>query len=167
VTKIHASDGGVGVAFTRLDERLPLNLAPLWMLNGLYIPISDELNRYMLAVTNLKPDRYEILAGGHLLGSWGDAELSRGVNIASATADPWTPGGPWDAQAHAVKVLTDMRDEIVFARRGIAANLTAHPGLNGLEAEADAIERQIAKFQHQIVQPIPVEFVVRPARSDK
>lgn len=166
VDKIRSVEGG-GIAFTRLDERLPLNLAPLWMLNGLYIPIADELNRYMLSVRSFSPGSFEVLAGNRLLGTWTEAELSRGVNIASATADPWTPGGPWDAQGHAVKVLTDMRDEIVFARRGMAENLKAHPRLTELESEADAIERQICEFQRKLVQPVPVEFVVRPARSSK
>jgi len=31
------------LSFVRLDEHLPLNLSPLWMLQGMFIPISDEL----------------------------------------------------------------------------------------------------------------------------
>jgi lysophospholipase L1-like esterase len=45
------------ITFTRIDDRLPLNLQPLWMLHGLFIPLSDELNRYMLTVKNLAPGR--------------------------------------------------------------------------------------------------------------
>jgi lysophospholipase L1-like esterase len=156
-----------GVSFTRLDARLPLNLAPLWMLHGMYVPISDELNRYPLTITGLPAGRYLITAGGRPLGEWDAGALARGVNLASATADPWVPGGPWDAQAHALKVFTDMRDELVFARRGMDANLTAHPGLADLRARADAVERQIVELQREIARPVSVEFVVRRVAADR
>jgi lysophospholipase L1-like esterase len=83
ITEISNTNGGL--SFIRSDERLPLNLAPLWMLQGMYIPISDELNRYLLTVLNLPKGSYEILAGGRQLGKWSAGELSRGVNLASAT----------------------------------------------------------------------------------
>ena len=159
ITDVRRTDGGV--SFTRLDERLPLNLAPLWMLDGLYVPISDDLNRYMLTVTGLTSGRYTIDAGGRPLGAWEAAELAKGINIASATADPWAPGGPWDAQAHALKILTDMRDEIVFAGRGMDANLTSHPGLATLLEKSRAIEQDIVELQRETARPIPIEVVVK------
>jgi len=156
-----------GIAFTRTDERLPLNLAPLWMLHGFYIPIGDELNRYFLAVTNLLAGRYEVTAGGRLLGQWNADALARGINIASATADAWAPGGPWDAQAHAVKVFTDMRDELAFARRGMNEILMAHPQIESLRARANAIEESLLALQRETARPVPVNFVVRGIASDK
>jgi hypothetical protein len=155
------------LSFTRTDARLPLNLAPLWMLHGMFIPIGDELNRYMLAVDHLAPGRYEIMAGGRPLGKWPANDLARGVNIASATADPWQPGGPWDAQGHAVKVFTDMRDELVFARRGMNMYLTSHPELESLRTKADQIEAEIVALQREIVRPIPVQFVIKMADQER
>jgi hypothetical protein len=140
---------------------LPLNLSPLWMLSGFYIPIGEDLNRYMLTVANLPEGRYELRAEGRLLGSWTAADLAKSINIASATADPWQPGGPWDAQAHALKVFTDMRDELVFARHGIHASLATHPQLELLRAKANAIERELIELQRQIAQPVPVRFSLR------
>jgi lysophospholipase L1-like esterase len=156
-----------GVTFARTDERLPLNLAPLWMLHGFYIPIGDELNRYLLTVKNLADGRYEVTAGGRLLGTWPADALARGINIASATADPWEPGGPWDAQAHAVKILTDMRDELAFARRGVEQNLTTHPQMESLRARATAIEESLVTLQREMARPVPVKFEVRRRVPDK
>jgi lysophospholipase L1-like esterase len=154
-----------GMNFTRLDDRLPLNLQPLWMLHGMFIPFSDELNRYQLAVTNLGPGRYEVSAGSRPLGIWTAEALARGVNLASATADPWVPGGAWDAQAHAVKTLTDMRDELVFARRGMNAYLTNHPRLTELRDQTAAIERSVIALQRDLSRPIPVHFSIRRVKE--
>jgi len=159
VTNIHHE--GDTLSFTRLDDRLPLNLAPLWMLHGLYIPISEELNRYLLTVKGLSEGRYEVTAGERSLGVWRAADLDRGINIASATADPWQPGGPWDAQGHAIKVFTDMRDELVMARRGLSQYLPAHPQLSELRGKADEIEKSLVALQKEVARPIPVQFVIR------
>ena len=164
IDAVHRTDDGL--TFVRTDERLPLNLAPLWMLHGFYMPIGDDLNRYLLAVTGLPEGRYEITAGGRGLGAWSAEELGRGINIASATADPWQPGGPWDAQGHAVKILTDMRDEIAFARRDMKNNLAAHPRIDALGAEASAVEARIVALQRETARPVPVKFVVRRRTDD-
>jgi lysophospholipase L1-like esterase len=147
--------------FIRTDERLPLNLSPLWMLQGMYIPIGNDLNRYMLSVLNLAPGKYEISANDRPLGTWSAEALSQGVNLASATADPWVPGGPWDAQAHAVKIFTDMRDELASARQGLDQTLKSHPRIKALEAETHRIEKSIVKLQRDTAQPIPVEYVIK------
>jgi acetyl esterase/lipase/lysophospholipase L1-like esterase len=159
ITEIKKSDDGI--AFTRTDERLPLNLHPLWMLQGIYIPIGDDLNRYTLKVSGLAEGRYEVTAEGRPLGKWKSADLNRGVNIASSSADPWRPGGPWDAQGHAVKVFTDMRDELVHARRSMDRDLATHPQITALREKSDAIERSVIELQRATVRPIPVRFEVR------
>ena len=154
-----------GLSFTRLDERLPLNLAPLWMLQGMFIPLSDELNRYLITVKNLPSGRYEMLAGARPLGTWTADALSRGINIASATADPWQPGGPWDGQGHALKVLTDMRDEVVFARRGVTNYLAVHPDIKTLRTKTETLEKSIIELQREVVRPVPVAFMIRKVET--
>ena len=163
VTALNTSSNAA--SFTRLDDRLPLNLQPLWMLQGQFIPFGEELNRYLLAVKNLAPGRYEIRAGGRALGHWSADSLARGINIASATADGWEPGGPWDAQAHAVKIFTDMRDELVFARRGMINTLTAHPRIDALRKGADALEHDIIALQREVTKPIEVNFTVNKMKE--
>lgn len=159
ISNINRRDGFL--QFRREDERLPLNLSPFWMLQGMYIPIGNELNRYMLTVAKLQPGEYEISANGRLLGTWSAAALNEGINIASATADPWVPGGPWDAQAHAVKIFTDMRDELALARQGMGQTLNSHPHLKALQTEVDRIEKSIIKLQRTTAHPISTEFVVK------
>ncbi len=154
-----------GLSFTRLDERLPLNLAPLWMLQGMFIPLSDELNRYLLTVKNLPSGRFEVLAGERPLGTWTAEALSRGINIASATADPWQPGGPWYAQAHTLKILTDMRDEVVFARRGMTNYLAVHPDIKTLLSKTEALEKNLVELQREVVRPVLVAFMIRKVET--
>jgi acetyl esterase/lipase/lysophospholipase L1-like esterase len=163
IAAVQKSDGEI--SFTRSDERLPLNLNPLWMLQAMYIPIGDELNRYMLTVRGLSAGRYEITADGRQLGKWNSADLERGINIASATADPWRPGGPWDAQGHAVKSFTDMRDELVYARRGVERDLTSHPQLAAIRDRTNAIEAGLIELQRETAKPIPVQFRIRKAED--
>lgn len=154
-----------GISFERLDEGLPLNLQPLWMLNGMFIPFSDDLNRYMLSIRGLERGRYSITAGGRALGTWDADALTRGINIASASADPWVPGGPWDAQGHIVKTLTDMRDEIVFARRQMEQNLTTKPALESMLAKSKVLEETIVELQRETARPVPAKFVVQKSPS--
>ena len=133
----------------------------------MYIPISDGLNRYMLTIDHLQPGDYEITANGRMLGAWSSSSLASGVNIASATSDPWIPGGPWDAQAHIVKTLTDMRDEIAFALQGIDLTLSGHPKIDSLRSEAETIEQRIVNLQRNTAHPIPIQFVVKPKTKGK
>lgn len=149
---------GDELSFTRLDAGLPLNLAPLWMLQGMYIPLGEELNSYLLSVKGLPEGRYEVTADGRKLGKWKNTDLERGINIASATADPWQPGGTWDAQGHAVKVFTDMRDEIVHARRDMERDLANHPHFAALQEKATAIEEALIQLQRATVRPVAVQF---------
>ncbi|MES2569509.1 MAG: GDSL-type esterase/lipase family protein [Verrucomicrobiota bacterium] len=155
--------GDDSLSFIRSDKALPLNLHPLWVLQQAFIPIGDELNRFLLSVRNLPEGRYEISAGNRPLGSWNAGDLARGINIASSTADGWVPGGPWDAQAHTLKILTDMRDELVAARRGMEQTMASHPRFATLVADSAAVEEKITALQRDVARPIPAKFIVRKA----
>ncbi len=104
-----------GVAFTRNDDGLPLNRGILSGLDYRWVPVPDRLNRYELRVTNLTAGKYSVRADERSLGTLTAEQLSRGVNIASMTADAWEPGGAWDAQSDVVKELVDARDRLLFA----------------------------------------------------
>src|SRR5699024_8764030 len=75
------------IEFDRLDEGLPINFGPLGVLKFIYLPIPDELNRYMLTVKNLSPGKYDLTVNGRPVGTWSAAEFARGLNISSATPD--------------------------------------------------------------------------------
>jgi len=153
------------LSFTRTDERLPLNLSPLWLIEGRFVPFTEELNRYFLSVTNLAEGQYEVLAGDRPLGKWSAEALAAGVNLASATADPWQPGGPWDAQAQALKILVDAQDDLEVCRRAMNETLTSHPRLPALRAKATEIEQRLIGLQRELAKPVPVAFIVRASTS--
>jgi len=150
-----------GVTFTRTDERLPFNFGLLWTLNEAYIPFENELNRYMLTVQDLPQGQYEVTAGGRALGDWSADALARGINIASATTNAWQPGGPWEAQADALKTFTESRNNLAFARLDMEQTLTSNPHLASLRKKTISIEKAIIALQLATAQPAPVKFVIR------
>jgi hypothetical protein len=101
-----------GLAFTRLDKGLPLNLGPFSQLNYRWIPIPDGINQYLLTVKNLPNGEFEIRANGRLFGKVQAEELAKGINMASMTTNGGEPGGPWDMQSCVVKELVDARDKL-------------------------------------------------------
>src|SRR5262249_40543871 len=95
VTNAATKDGEL--TFMRLDEGLPFNQGLFFALHYRFVPIPDELSRYMLRIDNLAAGRYEIKADDRSLGTFTAAQLGKGVNITFATASAWQPGGPWNA----------------------------------------------------------------------
>jgi lysophospholipase L1-like esterase len=50
-----------GVEFTRLDEGLPLNGETFFALHFRFVPIHDQLNRYLLQVKSLADGKYDVI----------------------------------------------------------------------------------------------------------
>jgi len=149
--------------FDRLDEGLPINFGTFGALQFRFIPIPEGLNRYMLAVKGLPEGRYEVLADGRSLGAFPADQLESGVNIASATADGWEPGGPWDAQASLLIRLTDARSEIALARWFTGHYLPGYPEKDAQQKSYDEANAQVEGLQRSLVKPRPFHFIVRPA----
>ena len=61
------------------------------------------------------------------MGTFTDQQLAAGLNIASATADGWEPGGPWDAEAGILIHLTEARSQLEEAARSLDQYLPNHP----------------------------------------
>ena len=161
ITNVRGADGSV--EFDRLDEGSPLNFGTFGALNFRFVPVHLELNRYLLAVTNLPAGRYEVLAGGRGIGTWDARALAAGVNISSSTTNAWEPGGLWDAQAAGLKMVTDARHEIAYVPTYERTFLEAHPELKQLQAEAQALNEQLENYQRHLARPVKIHFVVRPA----
>lgn len=155
-----------GVAFDRLDEGLPLNFGTFGALNFLYVPVPEELNRYMLAVGGLAAGKYDLFAGGRLLGKFTAKQLGAGLNISSMTANGWEPGGPWDAQAAALKMVTDARMEIVGSQDYSEMFLGNHPGLDAVRAETQATLERLEALQRKYATPVTVHFVLKRIAGD-
>lgn len=156
-----------GVAFRRLDQGLPLNLGIFSALNHRWIPIPELLNGYRLRVTGLEPGDYEVRAEGRLIGRYSAQRLAQGENIASATANGWFPGGPWDAQSDAVKELVDARDKAwggeAFRRQFNGDN----PASARLRREAKAADDALVRLARSTAKPYPYRFEIRRAAAER
>jgi lysophospholipase L1-like esterase len=152
-----------GVVFDRLDEGLPLNFGTFGALNFRFVPVPDELNRYMLAIRGLAPGKYDLLAGGRALGHFTARQLAAGLNIASMTANAWEPGGPWDAQAAALQKVTDARMEIISSQAYSDLFLASHPGRDSLRKETKTALEHLSALQRLYAAPVTVHFEVKRA----
>ncbi len=150
-----------GLEFDRLDEGLPLNFGPLGALQFRFIPIPDELNRYLLKVKGLAPGRYELIVSGRAVGTWSAEQLAGGLNISSATPDGWVPGGPWDAQAATLIMLTDSRNELVQAEKLSSVYLGGNPNLADASRRIADINERMESLQRTVARPTPYRFVLK------
>lgn len=154
-----------GLAFTRLDRGLPLNLGTFSALNYRFVPLPDGLNRYLLIVKNLEPGTYEIRAENRSLGKTDARALARGVNISSMTANGWEPGGPWDAQSVAVKELVETRDRLWLGGSLRARYVGQHPQADALEKNVQELDAGLFALQHAMARPYPYRFEIRRAQK--
>lgn len=161
ISNLKAANGGV--EFDRLDEGYPLNFGTFGALNFRFVPVPSELNQYTLAVRGLAEGRHELRAGGRLLGIFTAGQLAGGLNISSVTADAWEPGGPWDAQAAALKMVTDARAEITGSDRYRELFLGSHPSQEALRAQTRSVLDELDRLQRQYARPAAVHFELRPA----
>jgi lysophospholipase L1-like esterase len=150
-----------GIAFTRLDEGLPLNLGPLSGLQYGWIPVPDGINGYRLAIHHLAEGDYAIRCGGRDLGKTTAAALDKGLNISGMTADGWQPGGPWDAQSNVVKSLVDARDQLWMAGKQQKEFLPEDPGQASLLESISKMDQQLVALQRNAARPYPYRFEVR------
>ena len=162
VTEIAKEDGGI--RFVRADRGLPLTLGAFSALDFRWVPISEEIGRYVLAVKNLPSGDYQIRAEGRLLGKASAGQLARGMNLSTMTADPWQPGGPWDAQSVAVKELVDARDKLWMSGRTSALHLQTHPQITELSQQNKALDDALVTLQRTLAKPQPYHFSITKAQ---
>jgi lysophospholipase L1-like esterase len=164
VTDLAAAEGRL--EFTRLDDGLPFNQGLFYALNYRFVPVPEGLNRYLLAVENLPEGRYAVTADGRPVGKFTAGQLAAGVNIASATGDPWEPGGPWDAQASVVQALTDARHQLAVANVLARAHLAGGPLPTQLAPKAAQADEELVALQRLAARPRPYRFVVRKVAAE-
>ena len=161
ITAVGSRDGIL--SFDRLDEGLPLNLGLFGGLKFRFIPLPDEMNRYMLSLKNLKAGKYTVTAGDRKLGTWTAEQLAGGVNLASATADPWAPGGPWEAQAWLVHMLTDARNDAVGPEKFFEDYLKHNPNRTAIAKQTADVNAAVEALQRETARPVPYHFEIRRA----
>lgn len=163
VTNIRVQEDGV--AFTRLDEGLPLNRGILSSLDHRWVPIPDQLNHYELRIINLPTGDYTIRADERSLGTVTAERLSQGMNIASMTADAWEPGGPWDAQSDVVKELVDARDLLLYGRLLQETYASNHHEIAELQQDYADLDQRLIELQRKSARPRPFQFEVTRSNS--
>ena len=156
VTEIVKQAGGV--SFFRKDHGLPLTLGSFSAFDFRWVPIPEGINRYMLAVKNLPAGQYLIQVDGRSLGTVRAADLARGVNISTMTANAWEPGGPWDAQSIAVKELVDARDKLWMSGKLNALYLGTHPQVVALRRQTESLDGALVSLQRALARPSPYRF---------
>ncbi|MEI6232041.1 MAG: SGNH/GDSL hydrolase family protein [Planctomycetota bacterium] len=146
ISDIVAKDGGV--SFKRLDAALPyfpIDAKPILK----WAPLEEEMNQYMLKVTGLVAGNYEIRIDGKRIGNHTSAELTAGVNIASAVL----ANGPIADQVKAVTAAVVDKNRFYHDRifRGVVLGQGAPDWLEMTPAEIEAkknaaLEKRNAKM---------------------
>ncbi len=164
ITDLHAGDSFV---WTEVDEALPLPFAQLLAADrdrtvGLAIRSSDiteALNQEPLRITGLSAGKYKLTIDGDVIGTWSDAELAHGVNLAVLDT-------PMSRQAFEVRNLTTRHTDVhQFRWRSLQMPL------NDLDLEhldeslkaLDALEADLVARQRATAQPRPHVFQLVPA----
>jgi lysophospholipase L1-like esterase len=155
-----------GVSFVRMDQGWPLNLGLIGHLANRWIPLQDELGRYMLAIHSLAPGRFQITVDGRRVGEYTHTQLDHGVNLGSATPDPWLPGGPWDVQATLLRELTDARSRIAYTPRLLHHLSPGSSAASAMDRDTRGILTDLETLQRQTARTRPLRFVVEQTAED-
>jgi hypothetical protein len=111
--------------------------------------------------------KYEVVVDGRLVSKYSNQQLAEGVNLSSATPDPWEPGGPWDAQATVLRSITDARSEMLAGLRAGDFFLADQSRLASLRRDIKALDMQFEHLQRKTAKPTPYHFLIRPELSEK
>jgi hypothetical protein len=119
----------------------------------------------MLKVAGLPPGKYDLVASDRAVGSFGHDQLAAGVNLSSATADPWVPGGPWEAQAWSLNQLTEARFHLLMATKQAPDYLKHHPDAPRAAEQTAEANSRIEELQRTTSRPVPYHFIVHPTSA--
>lgn len=81
-----------GISFRRLDKALVFPIEPAARPALSLAPVADDINRYMVRVTNLQPGAYTLSVNGQEISRFSAAQLSGGVNLGSYDGPLTAPG---------------------------------------------------------------------------
>lgn len=131
VADLKASDEAV--SFTRTDAALPTWFSPQAIPVLKYLPLNEELNKYQFAATGLKAGKWKLAVEGTEVGTFTEADLAKGVNLA-------TMAGPWQTLGAQVNQLSAEQENLYFSRWR-QLSLTAVPP--EAKAEMDALLKKM------------------------
>ncbi len=164
VSDLHASGGAI--SWTELDEDLPLPFFQMLRedhqgtlaLALRSSDVTDTLNQEPLRVTGLKHGSYKLAIDGTPAGSWNDAQLAQGVNLAVLD----TPMSKQSAQVRDLTVKHINIHEDRWRELQVALHDMNIPNLDGALAVLDSIEEEVVQRQWAAAQPKPHTFELTP-----
>jgi lysophospholipase L1-like esterase len=165
-TRISDLHAGAPLAWTQADEALPLPFAPMLAMDrdhtlALAIHSSDvteALNQEILTINGLASGSYKLTIDGETAGTWNQAELAHGVNLAVLDT-------PMSRQAMEVRDLTVKRIDVHQQRwRTLQVplqNMNIEHLPETLKA-LDSVEAEVIRRQRAAAQPRPHAFQLKP-----
>lgn len=140
-----------GMAWTQLDGALPMPVDLRDPVMALAVGSSDfveALNRQVLKAGGLQPGRYALKIDGETVGTYTDAELGSGINLATVAT-------PMMKQAAEVHGFTLKHNNVHFFRWRTLQTVLEGDGfaVAGPEDDLDALEQQIIGAQRIAAQP--------------
>lgn len=153
---------GMAIEFSRLDHGLPFNYGLFYALHYVWVPVPQELSRYILTVKNLPVGKYRITADGRGLGNFNAQSLAQGVNLTFATENGWVPGGPWNAQANVLRELTDSRHDLAASQLIARTFLKDESLLTKLKVTEVKADAELINMQREVARPRSYRFRIEP-----
>jgi len=151
------SGDDASLTWTELDGALPLpmdrnNIGDrfLWQITD----IEQDLDQQPLRITGLKPATYQLNIDSAIIGTFTDAELAKGINLANY-------GTPMRGQAYGVRWLIRDREEAHYIRlrmfvTEMKKGVPAEPGATDITKFEEALQTQI----YEAAQPRPHIFKI-------
>ena len=156
VSGLEATDGGL--AWTQLDESLPLPLG----FEGATVELAEAagagleaLGQQPLLVTGLPAGRYELRIDDQEIGTFSEAELNAGVNLATRST-------PMRWQAFSIRWAAAGRHELRRVLRQMVAGGSADARWSSTAADLEAFDEVTQAGRGDAAQPVPRKYRLIP-----
>jgi len=150
VSKLEISDDRI--TFIRRDDTLPAYFDPEAQGIFSFVPITDELNRYMLRVTGLRHGQWKLDVDGIEVGNFSSDDLARGVNLALMQ-------GPW-------RRLGEEVNRMSAEQAGLYFNRWRNIGLMNLPKEAEPERKALLAKLDKALDDMDAERVGAVSKRD-
>jgi len=163
ITDIVKTDSGI--AFTRLDESLPVPVQKEWLPMLPYLNELKDLNFYGLTVLGLKDGDYDIAIDGVKVMKATAKEIAAGVNLGNVTV------GPIFEQGNKILAAITAKNKMVFDRffNVLKYNLPAWIE-DGAAMKTKEVAKRMEKIDaaqaaiYKLAEPVPHKFTVTAAK---
>lgn len=154
------------VSFTRTDGGIPL-----FLYGGLErkvdedVPFGKEINNLGLRIIGLTKARYGVLADGVLVSGYSAADLSNGVNLATAFRGPWATAGEKIRRLSLQKYRLHFLEWREIRTGGLFDEPPPAEAMENFQVAAARLYDHVQSLQWKAAAPKPVKFQIMPARA--